>query len=64
MGHKGVVSGYTISTSILQLMGSQRNPRVLGRHILVSELRYTIYLGLDWHGSKPLHSLYISCFGP
>ena len=32
MGHKGVVSGYTIFTSISQLISVQRDPRVLGHH--------------------------------
>ena len=42
MGHKGVVSGYTISISIPRLMGDQRDPRVLRRHSLVSEHRLVI----------------------
>ena len=32
MGHKGVVSGHTISFSIPRLMGDQRDPRVLECH--------------------------------
>ena len=34
MGHKGVVSGYTIFTSIPRLMDDQRDPWDLGRHNL------------------------------
>ena len=32
MGHKGVVSGYAISTSIPRLMDDQRDPLVLRHH--------------------------------
>ena len=36
-----VVSGYPTSTSIPQVDGLSTDPRVLGRHSLVSERRYT-----------------------
>ena len=32
MGHKGLLSGYKILTSILRLMSDQWDPRVLGCH--------------------------------
>ena len=41
MGHNSVVSGHPISTSFPQVDGWSTDPRVLGRHSLVSDLRYT-----------------------
>ena len=41
MGHGDVVLGYRTSTSLPQVDGLSTDPRVLGRHNLVSELRYT-----------------------
>ena len=42
MGHKGLVSGCTIFTSILRFMSDQRDPRVLRCHSLVSEHKHAI----------------------
>ena len=42
MGHNSVVSGYPKSTGILQVDGLSTGPPDLGRHSLVSKLRYTI----------------------
>ena len=41
MGHNSVVSGHLKSTGILRIDGLSTGPPGLGRHILVSELRYT-----------------------
>ena len=41
MGHNSAVSGHLISTNLSQVDGWSTDPRVLGRHSLVSELRYT-----------------------
>ena len=39
-GHDGVVSGYPTSMSLPLVDELSTDPRVLGRHILVSEHRY------------------------
>ena len=44
------------------LMVKSTDPRILGRHNLVSKHRYAITYGLK--GIGPLHSLCISCFVP
>ena len=41
MGHNSAVSGHPISMSFPQVDGWLMDPQVLGRHSLVSELRYT-----------------------
>ena len=41
MGHNNAVSGHSISISFPQVDSWSIDPRVLGRHSLVSELRYT-----------------------
>ena len=41
MGHSAV-SGHPISMSFPQVDGWSTDPKFLGRHTLVSELRYTI----------------------
>ena len=46
MGHNSEVSGHSISTSFLQVDGWSTDPRVLGCHNLVSELRYMNTYGL------------------
>ena len=41
MRHVSVISGYRISIDFHKLTGWRRDPRVLGCHSLVSELKYT-----------------------
>ena len=41
MGHNSAILGHLISMSFPQVDGWLTGPRVLGRHSLVSELRYT-----------------------
>ena len=62
MGHNGAISSYSVSMGIPRVDGKSTDPRILGRHSLVSEHRYTIYLRLDGHGSRPLHFICILCY--
>ena len=47
MGHNSMVSGHPKSTGISRVEGLSTGPSDLGRHNLVSELRYTNYLELN-----------------
>ena len=46
--------GYPTSTSIPRVDGLSTDTPVLGRHIMVSEHRYTTTLGLRGYGLRPL----------